>query len=270
MTKVMEKQVVTPGYVTDVEAIWQAISDYMQCWYGVGHERLPGAIHPTIYKRKFPLNPYTKKPVLIEVTASQLIESARFCAEEEHHPPKTEWINDITIFDLFQNIATAKAVGAGWVDYIHLAKIDGSWKIMHILCDNPRNDGQQPDYDAVNEIILDYMESWYSWECQRLESAFHPALVKRGFYPHGQSGNIVLAVSSVSEMVERVKASYLRGERRPIEEWVCDIDIFDVYQGIATAKAVGSGWVDYIHLADTDDGWKIVNIFYECHETDNS
>lgn len=263
MTTVMEKQIVTPGYVTDVEDIWRAISDYMECWYGVGHEKLPDAIHPTIYKRKFRLNPDTKKPVLIEVTASQLIESAKFCAQEELHPPKTEWINDVTIFDVFQNIASAKAVGAGWVDYAHLAKIDGAWRIMHILCDNPRDDVGQPDYDAVYETILDYMESWDSREYWRLASALHPALVKRGFYPHGQSRNIVLAVSSVSAMVERVKVSYLRGEQRPEEEWVADITIFDVYQGIATAKAVGAGWVDYIHLAETDDGWKIVNIFYD-------
>jgi hypothetical protein len=268
MATVMSKQVIAPGYVTEVRAIWKAITDYMECWYGVGYEKLPAAIHPAIYKRKYDINLNTEKPVIKEVTASQLIETARYLGEEGKEFAYSEWINDITIFDVFQNIASAKAVGDGWVDYIHLANIDGGWKIMHILFENPRQGVLEPDYDAIYDTVLDYMVSWYSHEYRRLENAFHPALVKRGLYPHGQSGSKVLSVSSVSDMVERVKASYLNGKRKPKEDWVVDITIFDAYQEIATAKAVGDGWVDYLHLVEMDQGWKIVNIFYECPESE--
>ena len=50
---------------------------------------------------------------------------------------------------------------------------------------------------------------------------------------------------------------------RPKEEWVVEIEILDIYQQIATAKAVGNGWVDYFHLADVNGDWKIINILYD-------
>jgi len=88
--------------------------------------------------------------------------------------------------------------------------------------------------------------------------------VKRGFYPLGQSGVNAISISTYSEMVERVRASSLSDKPcRPKNEWVVDIEILDVYQQIATAKTIGDGWVDYVHLADVNGEWKIVNILYD-------
>ena len=77
------------------------------------------------------------------------------------------------------------------------------------------------------------MESWYSREYARLERSFYPAVVKRGFYPLRSNGVNCISISTISEMIERVRASSLSGKpRRPKEEWVVDIEILDVYQQI--------------------------------------
>ncbi len=262
MTLTKENTPTLEASPADLEGVTQAITDYMECWYGVGHEKLPQAIHPTIVKRVFRPNPDTGNSALRQVTASQLVETAKVSAQRDNLPPD-QWRNDITIYDVFQNIATAKSVGSFWTDYLHLAKLDGRWQIMHILFDNPREDVPEADPEAIHQTILDYMESWYSYEHDRLERAFHPALVKRGFYPHGQSGNIVISVSPVSRMIENLRAASMKKKPRPKEQWVADITIYDVYQGIATAKSVGDGWVDYLHLADVNGEWKIINIFYD-------
>lgn len=247
----------------DLDGIVQAITDYMEPWYGAGHEKLVYAIHPTIVKRKFYPILGTGKFVLRQVNAQQLIELAK---DSDIHPKKDakEWHCDIVIYDVFQNIATAKAVGSTWSDYIHLAKIDDRWQIMHILFENPREDVAPANSDAIEQTILDYMESWYSTEYERLEKSFHPALVKRGFYPLRQGGAACISISTVSEMVERVKASSMSGKPgRPKDEWVVETEIYDTYQQIATAKTVGDGWVDYLHLADVNGEWKIINILYD-------
>ena len=41
--------------------------------------------------------------------------------------------------DTYQQIATAKTVGDGWIDYLHLAEVNGEWKIINILYDRPSN-----------------------------------------------------------------------------------------------------------------------------------
>jgi hypothetical protein len=148
---------------SDVDEIAQAITDYMEPWYGAGHEKLVNAIHPTIVKRKFYPIPATGVFVLRQVNAHQLIELAK---DSDIHPQKLaeEWRNDITIYAVFQNIATAKSVGSTWTDYIHLAKLAGRWQIMHILFENPREAGPEANKDAIYQTLLDYMESWYSRE----------------------------------------------------------------------------------------------------------
>jgi hypothetical protein len=161
---------------SEIDAIVQTITDYMEPWYGAGHEKLVDAIHPTIVKRKFYPIPETGVFVLRQVNAHQLIELAK---DSDIHPkrPADECRNDITIFDVFQNIATAKSVGSTWTDYVHLAKLDSRWQIMHILFENPRQDVPAADRNAIQQTLLAYMESWYSREYDRLEKSFYPAVV---------------------------------------------------------------------------------------------
>lgn len=253
----------------DIQDITRAISDYMLCWYGAGHEKLLGAIHPTIVKRKFPTNPDTGNTVIKQPSFFQLVEIAKFCARDENRAPTDKWRNDITIYDVFQNIASARAIGSSWVDYIHLAKLDGQWQIMHIAFDNPheqdngRQDHDETDLEMINQALLDYMESWYCGGYERFTQAIHPALVKRGFYPLRLGGAIALSVSTVSDMIENLRASALKSKPRPRDQWRADITVFDVFQTVATAKAIGAGWVDYVHLAKVNGEWKLVNILYD-------
>jgi hypothetical protein len=39
----------------------------------------------------------------------------------------------VAILDIFGNAATAKSNMADWVDYMHLAKVDGRWVIVNVL-----------------------------------------------------------------------------------------------------------------------------------------
>jgi len=47
--------------------------------------------------------------------------------------PVAEQRKDVTIFDIYQNAASAKIYASGWVDYLHLAKWNGRWVIVNVL-----------------------------------------------------------------------------------------------------------------------------------------
>ena len=40
---------------------------------------------------------------------------------------------EITVLDLADNIASVKVVSEPFVDYLHLAKLDGRWSIVNVL-----------------------------------------------------------------------------------------------------------------------------------------
>ena len=47
--------------------------------------------------------------------------------------PAAERQQDVQVLDVFENAASARATMSGWVDYLHLAKVDGQWKIVNVL-----------------------------------------------------------------------------------------------------------------------------------------
>jgi hypothetical protein len=40
---------------------------------------------------------------------------------------------NITVLDVYNNSAMVKAETENWIDYLHMAKISGEWKIVNIL-----------------------------------------------------------------------------------------------------------------------------------------
>lgn len=40
---------------------------------------------------------------------------------------------DVRVLDLFKDIATVKLTAEKWVDYLHLAKLNGNWQIVNVI-----------------------------------------------------------------------------------------------------------------------------------------
>ena len=54
--------------------------------------------------------------------------------------PKQEQINTVEILDVFRNTASVKLTTGypkrmKWIEYIHLVKVEGKWKIANIVWD---------------------------------------------------------------------------------------------------------------------------------------
>lgn len=111
------------------------------------------------------------------------------------------------------------------------------------------------DEEKIRAAALDYMEGWYTADAARVERALHPDLAKRA-YLAGPDGDLKLSHMSALALVQNTRnASNKSG--------IAEIQILDRFDGIASARAIGTGWIDYMHLVRVGVEWKIINILWQ-------
>jgi hypothetical protein len=115
----------------DTAAIRATALDYVEGWYEGNPTRMARALHPELVKRIVVSDTATGKSVLQNMGASALVNGARRGYGKS--TPKERQQKDVSILDIFNNAASAKAVMADWVDYLQLAKVDGRWVIVNVL-----------------------------------------------------------------------------------------------------------------------------------------
>jgi hypothetical protein len=115
----------------DAAAIKQAALDYIEGWYNGDAARMERAVHPELAKRMVSKDAARGTSQLNHTGAAQLVQST---GNRSARPtPKEGQQKDVTILDVYENAASVKVVAADWIDYLHLAKWDGSWKIVNVL-----------------------------------------------------------------------------------------------------------------------------------------
>jgi hypothetical protein len=120
----------------DSASIRATALDYVEGWYQGNPERMGRAVHPELVKRIVASDTTTKRSVLENMGASALVNGTRRGWGRE--TPKDRQQKDVTILDIFGNAASVKAVMADWIDYLHLAKVDGRWVIVNVLWEMKR------------------------------------------------------------------------------------------------------------------------------------
>ena len=110
---------------------------------------------------------------------------------------------------------------------------------------------------AVTAVVHDYYEGWYTADAERMTRALHPALAKRSF-GQGRDRAPVLDETSAQEMIDATAA----GMGRPRAGDKLDIRIAELGAGIASVNVFGDHYVDFLHLIETPDGWRIVNALW--------
>jgi len=118
------------------ELIKKTALDYIEGWYEGSVERMERALHPDLVKRRMIVLP-TGHSFMGSVSANSMVEYTR--AGGGKMVPKENQKNEITILDVSGNMASAKAVSAEYVDYLHLVKTDGKWVIVNVLWEKKKN-----------------------------------------------------------------------------------------------------------------------------------
>ncbi len=114
---------------------------------------------------------------------------------------------------------------------------------------------------AIKQPALDYAESYYEGNSERMERALHPDLAKRIVQTDAQ-GRSRLDHMSAMRLVQIIRGGH--GKTVPPERRQKEVTVLDVYRGrIASLKVEMDGWVDYLHVAKFGDRWIIVNVLWQ-------
>ena len=114
----------------DSAAIKATALDYIDGYYEGNGERMERALHPELAKRIVRVNEQGRY-MLGQMSAMSLVQGTRAGGGKDI--PVAERRDEVTIFDIYQNAASAKIYASGWVDYLHLAKWNGRWVIVNVL-----------------------------------------------------------------------------------------------------------------------------------------
>jgi hypothetical protein len=115
----------------DSTAITQAALDYIQGYYSGNAERMERALHPDLAKRIVRTNPANNRSALEQMSAMTLVQITRMMAQRP--VPEDQQRSEVKILDVFGNVASVRVDATSWIDYLHLAKWNGEWKIVNVL-----------------------------------------------------------------------------------------------------------------------------------------
>jgi hypothetical protein len=105
---------------------------------------------------------------------------------------------------------------------------------------------------AIERTVLDYFEGWFGGDPVRMERALHPELVKRSL-DRGETLRTITAEWMIEATAHGVGRNEDPGDLR------IEIEVEDVLGELANVTVRSAVYTEYLHLARTSDGWKIVN-----------
>jgi hypothetical protein len=116
---------------------------------------------------------------------------------------------------------------------------------------------ESDDEAAIVRAVLDYFEGWYDGDSVRIERALHPDLAKRRLGDDGSA----LSSTTAKEMIEATERA--AGKREDPDERRLEVTVDHVYETIANVTVMSVPYAEYVQLARTQDGWKIVNTLWQ-------
>ncbi|WP_020523745.1 nuclear transport factor 2 family protein [Catelliglobosispora koreensis] len=115
------------------------------------------------------------------------------------------------------------------------------------------------DRDAVVATVTDYFEGWFDGDAERMERALHPALAKTGV-GFDKLGAAFMESMNATDMIGWTGEG--QGVARKPDGFTFEVTVNDLYRHIATVTVHSTVYREYLHLAKTPDGWKILNALY--------
>ena len=118
--------------VNDLAAIRQAALDYMQGWYEGDAERMRRSLHTELAKRAILRDAQTGEPRFHHLNQQQLVTKTGQGGGSDEVPSNKRYY-EVSVLDIYEDIACARAESFDYVDYLHLAREEGRWVIVNVL-----------------------------------------------------------------------------------------------------------------------------------------
>lgn len=113
----------------DKAGITKACLDYFEGWFEGSAERMDRALSPELMKRSVKQTP-TGRDYL---GYSPFISMVEWTRTGRTKAPVAQQNIKVEIYDIHKGIASAKVTCNDFYDYVHVAKMNGEWKIINVL-----------------------------------------------------------------------------------------------------------------------------------------
>ncbi len=126
---------------SDRDAIKRTALTYAEAWYEGDGAKMEQALSTELAKR-IVRNDQHGFSRIDQMSAMTLVYLTRGGLGKE--TPKAEQKKDVTILDITGGAATVKLEMRDWVDYMHIARVNGLWVIVNVLWETkPKPDAKR-------------------------------------------------------------------------------------------------------------------------------
>ena len=119
----------------DETEVRQAAMDYIESVYNVNPAQAERSVHPDLVKRGFFVKRGETAYSPTSMTFTELVELAKNYNKKGQIPKDAP--KEVVVYDVSDQTASVKVTAIWGIDYMHLAKYDGKWKIINILWQTP-------------------------------------------------------------------------------------------------------------------------------------
>lgn len=119
----------------DESAIKECALNYLEGWYSGDTARMAKALSPELAKRGIIVNPRSNELVLAPASYEQMLSWVGQKPNELEEDPDKQ--REVHIIEIGKHIAMVKTVTPDFIDYLHMGKMDGQWKIYNAIWERP-------------------------------------------------------------------------------------------------------------------------------------
>lgn len=116
----------------DSIAIRQAALDYIESQHKPNPAQMERALHPRMVKRTFWKDKATGKDYVRETTTESMVLLAESYNKDGKAFPASPR-KEVILLDVSERTASVKLIADEWIDYMHIVKVNGTWKIVNVL-----------------------------------------------------------------------------------------------------------------------------------------
>ncbi len=120
----------------DRAKVERAVLDYVEALYEVKPELIARSVHPAVAKFGFARRSADEAYLGFAMSYDELFALAGEWNDDGDKAGPTS-PKEVVVLDVLDQTAAAKLTAEWGVDYMHLAKYDGEWKILQVLWQTP-------------------------------------------------------------------------------------------------------------------------------------
>lgn len=119
----------------DEQAVRECALNYLEGWYSADTARMAKALSKDLDKKGFLIHPQSGELNIAPASFEQMLQWVGQKPDQLSENPDIKM--EVHVIDVGEHIAMVKTLTPDFIDYLHLVKIDGQWKIYHAVWERP-------------------------------------------------------------------------------------------------------------------------------------